>query len=74
MEESKKKRAVTEANCWLFASPHERTEEGGLIMAEYVLDACGKIDCYERALSLIHKNATSSHVKNIVKKALEGNF
>lgn len=33
-----------------------------------------KMQRYERALKLIDKNATSGHVRNIVKKALEGNF
>lgn len=74
MKDPNEKRAITEANYWLFASPHERTEEGGLIMAKYVLNACEKIDRYERALNLIEKNATSGHVRNIIKKALEGNF
>lgn len=41
---------------------------------DWLIAQVDKVERYERALELIDKNATSGHVRNIVKKALAENF
>ena len=47
---SKYDRAIVAAAYWLDASPHERTEEDGLILAQAVRDLIDDLAWYERRL------------------------